>query len=72
MESPLATIQEAVAAVMGDLTDGNMAGHETTARLLQQILEAVHGIHIGDDDIAAAVSRSQNRLAVVRGGGYAF
>ena len=49
----------------------HVAGHEATAALLRQILQAIHGIHIGDDDIAAACLRSQNRMAVMRGGGYA-
>ncbi|MBO5317053.1 MAG: hypothetical protein J6A74_01260 [Oscillospiraceae bacterium] len=68
VEAPLATIQEAVAAVMGDFIAGNMAGHEATVAVLREILEAVLGISIGDDVIASAVSRYNTRMAVVKGG----
>ena len=39
---------------------------------LGQLLEAVRSIHLGDDDLAAAVRRSQARRAVMKGGGYAL
>ncbi len=48
IEAPLSTIQEAVAMTLEDLTQGNMAGHEATVQLLQQILGAVQSIRIGD------------------------
>lgn len=68
VEAPLATIQEAVAAVMQDMNAGNMAGHEATVAVLQEILQAVLGIEIGDETIAKATSRYQQKLAVMRGG----
>ena len=68
IEAPLTVIQEAVAGVMEDYSAANMAGHEATVAILQQLLEAVLGISIGDDVIANAVSRYQGRMAVVRGG----
>ena len=67
VEAPLATIQEAVAVVMEDVSAGNMAGHRATVELLQKILEAVLGIRIGDDTIAAAVERHRLQSAMLCG-----
>ena len=64
IEAPLATIQEAVALTMGDLT----AGQEATVQVLTDILQAVLGISIGDEQLAAAVDRCHARRAVMRGG----
>ncbi len=68
VEAPLATIQEAVAAVMEDYSAANMAGHRATVGILQELLTAVLGIQIGDETIAAAVDRYDRKMAVVRGG----
>ena len=68
IEAPLSTIQEAVALVMEDYSSANMAGHQATVAVLQQLLSAVLGIHIGDDTIAAAVNRYEQKMAVVTGG----
>lgn len=68
IEAPLSTIQEAVAAVMQDYVSANMAGHEETVSVLQEILGAVLGIQIGDDVIANAVNRYNRKMAVMRGG----
>lgn len=68
IEAPLETIQEAVALVMNDFIDSNMAGHEATVGVLREILAAVLGIEIGDDVIAQAVNRYNRKMAVVEGG----
>ncbi len=68
VEAPLSTIQEAVAAVMDDYAASNLAGHEATVSILREILEAVLGIHIGDDVIAGAAERYRRKMAVVTGG----
>lgn len=68
IEAPLATIQEAVAIVMEDMIASNIAGHEATVAVLREILEAVLGIHIGDDVIGQAVVRYNAKMAVIRGG----
>lgn len=68
VEAPLATIQEAVAVVMEDMIHSNIAGHEATVAVLREILEAVLGIHIGDDVIGQAVARYNAKMAVIRGG----
>ena len=72
VEAPLGVIQEAVALALEDFLAGNMAGHEATVEVLQELLSAVRDIRLGDDDIAAAVRRSQTRRAVMRGGAYAL
>ena len=68
IEAPLSTIQEAVALVMEDQTDAILRGFEASVQVQRDILQAVLGIHIGDEVIGQAVSRYQRKLAVVRGG----
>lgn len=68
VEAPLTTIQEAVAIVMEDVVRSNIAGHEATVAVLREILEAVLGIHIGDDVIGQAVARHNAKMAIIRGG----
>ena len=68
IEAPLETIQKAVALVMSDFIDSNMAGHEATVALLREILEAVLGIQIGDEVIGHAVERYRQKMAIVQGG----
>jgi hypothetical protein len=72
VEAPLSTIQEAVSLALEDFLAGNMAGHDATVAVLQELLAAVQSIRLGDDDIAAAVRRSQTRRAVMKGGAYAL
>ena len=67
IEAPLATIEEAVAGVMGDFMDGNMAGHGETVAVLREILQAVLGIRIGDDMIAQAASRYEQKMRIMKG-----
>lgn len=67
IEAPLATIQEAVALVMDDMIQSNIAGHEATVAVLKDILEAVLGISIGDDVIGQAVARYNSDMAIIRG-----
>lgn len=68
IEAPLETIQEAVAIVMEDMIQSNIAGHEATVGILREILGAVLGIHIGDDVIGQAVARYNSDMAIIRGG----
>ena len=67
IEAPLTTIQEAVRFVMEDMIASSLAGQEAVVGVLRQILEAVLGIRIGDGDIARAVDRYRQSMAVVRG-----
>ena len=68
IEAPLATIQEAVAMVMEDYIQSNLAGHEATVAVLQQILEAVLGIELDGETISRAINSYNRKMAVVRGG----
>lgn len=68
VEAPLATIQEAVAMVMEDFIQSNLAGHEATVAVLQQILEAVLGIELDGETISNAVNSYNRKMAVVKGG----
>lgn len=67
VEAPLTTIQEAVAAVMGDQVAAMMAGFNALLeenRLLRQIVE---NIELGDSTIGQAAERYQMNAAVMRG-----
>lgn len=68
IEAPLETIQQAVAIVMEDVIQSNIAGHEATVSVLNQILEAVLDIEIGDSVIGEAYERYRRRMAIIRGG----
>ena len=72
IEAPLTTIQEAVALVMEDQTQAILAGFNTSVAVQREILEAVLGIHIGDETIAAALDRSRTRQAVMKGAYHAL
>ena len=67
VEAPLSTIQEAVALVMEEQTDAIARGFAASIGVQQEILEAVLGIHLGDDVLATAMDRYQQKMAVVRG-----
>lgn len=67
IEAPLSTIQEAVALVMEDMVQSNIAGHEATVAVLQQILEAVLGIELDGETLSKAINRYNRKMAVIRG-----
>lgn len=67
VEAPLSTIQEAVAVVMEDMVQSNLSGHEATVSVLQEILQAILGIEIGDTVIGQATARYNQKMAIVRG-----
>lgn len=68
VEAPLTTIQEAVALVMEDMIKSNLAGHEATVAVLEQILEAVLGIELDGELLSNVVSNYNRKMAVVHGG----
>lgn len=68
IEAPLSTIQEAVALVMEDQTGAILRGFEASIGVQQEILQAVLGIHIGDEVIGLAMDRYQKKRAAMRGG----
>lgn len=67
IEAPLTTIQEAVALVMEDMTDGMMAGFEALLEENQRLRAAVEGIEVGDSTIGQAANRYNQRMAIIRG-----
>ena len=67
VEAPLATIQEAVSAVMGDHISAMMAGFEALLQEQQATRRTIEGIEIGDTVIGQAVQRYNSRLAVMNG-----
>ena len=68
IEAPLATIQEAVANVMGEVVEAEMAGHNATVSVLRQILEAVLGIHLDEYTLGRALEGYTARKTVMTGG----
>lgn len=68
IEAPLATIQEAVGAVLADQSGAIVRGFEASIAVQKEILEAVLGITIGDETLSRAMNRYQQRMATVRGG----
>ena len=61
VEAPLDTIKQAVAEVMEDLQAGQMAGFEAVVSVLREILSAVYGIELTDEDVGRAVQRWQRK-----------
>ena len=70
VEAPLDTIKQAVAEVMEDLQAGQMAGFEAVVAVLREILSAVYGIELTDEDVGRAVQRWQRKQAIATGGFY--
>lgn len=70
IEAPLATIQEAVAVVLGEQLDALMAGFDATVNEIRQLHNTVSGIEVGDSVIGKAAQRYQQKMAVVYGRRY--
>ena len=68
VEAPLDTIKQAVAEVMEDLQAGQMAGFEAVVSVLREILSAVYGIELTDEDVGRAVQRWQRKQPIATGG----
>ena len=68
VEAPLDTIKQAVVEVMEDLQAGQMAGFEAVVSVLREILSAVYGIELTDEDVGRAVQRWQRKQAIATGG----
>ena len=67
VEAPLSTIQEAVAIVMEDMLQGQMAGFEALLEENRLLREVVESMEIGDETIAKANRRYQQKLALAKG-----
>lgn len=68
VEAPLATIQEAVANVMGDQVAAMMAGFNALLAENQMLRQVVENIDLGDTTIGQAAGRYQQKIAIMRGG----
>ena len=68
VEAPLDTIKQAVAEVMEDFQAGQMAGFEAVVSVLREILSAVYGIELTDEDVGRAVQRWQHKQLIATGG----
>ena len=68
VEAPLSTIQEAVAAVMGEQVSVMLAGFEALLEENRRLRETVEGIEVGDTTIGQAAERYSRKMNVVRGG----
>ena len=68
VEAPLDTIKQAVAEVMENLQAGQMAGFEAVVSVLREILSAVYGIELTDEDVGHAVQRWQRKQLTATGG----
>ena len=68
VEAPLDTIKQAVAEVMEDMQAGQMAGFEAVVSVLREILSAVYGIELTDEDVGRAVQRWQRKQLTATGG----
>ena len=68
IEAPLATIQEAVAAVLGDMLPAWSSGFEAMTERQDELIAAVRDIQIGDTTIGRAAARYDRRQNLIRGG----
>ena len=68
IEAPLATIQEAVSAVMSDNVSAMMSGFQALLEENRLLRETVASIDIGDEIIARAGNRYNAKMAIVYGG----
>ena len=59
-----------LANAMADNTDTLLSGFEELLAVLREILEAIYGIELTDDDIGHAVQRWQRKQAIATGGFY--
>ena len=65
----VATIQQAVADVMRDNLDGEIAELEAIRSTLLDILEAVYGIDLSKNAVGRAIDRYQTQQAIITGRG---
>lgn len=70
VEAPLATIQEAVALVMGEQLSAMMAGFDATVNEIRHLHSTVSAIEVGDAVIGKAARRYAQKMAVLTGEKY--
>lgn len=67
IEAPLATIEQAVGNVLGDMLPAMVAGFEAILRENVALRRTVEGISLGDEVLARAVNRYNGKMEIVRG-----
>ena len=68
--APQSVLQTLLASAMADNTDTLLSGFEELLAVLREILEAIYGIELTDDDVGRAVQRWQRKQAIATGGFY--
>lgn len=68
--APQSVLQTLLASAMADNTDTLLSGFEELLAVLREILEAIYGIELTDDDIGHAVQRWQRKQVIATGGFY--
>lgn len=66
--APQSVLQNLLASAMADNTDTLLSGFEELLAVLREILEAIYGIELTDDDVGHAVQRWQRKQTVATGG----
>ena len=66
----IAAPQSVLHNLLADNTDTLLSGFEELLAVLREILEAIYGIELTDDDIGHAVQRWQRKQAIATGGFY--
>jgi hypothetical protein len=68
--APQSVLHNLLASAMADNTDTLLSGFEELLAVLREILEAIYGIELTDDDVGRAVQRWQRKQAMATGGFY--
>ena len=68
--APQSVLHNLLASAMADNTDTLLSGFEELLAVLREILEAIYGIELTDDDIGHAVQHWQRKQAIATGGFY--
>ena len=68
--APQSVLHNLLADAMADNTDTLLSGFEELLAVLREILEAIYGIELTDDDVGRAVQRWQRKQAMATGGFY--
>lgn len=68
--APQSVLHNLLASAMADNTDTLLSGFEELLAVLREILEAIYGIELTDDDVGRAVQRWQRKQAIATGGFY--
>lgn len=66
--APQSVLHNLLASAMADNTDTLLSGFEELLAVLREILEAIYGIELTDDDVGRAVQCWQRKQAIATGG----